>query len=372
MRSSIPIHDSITKVGISAIAVHQPPLQLPNAWYESIIAKKFVKHTGITSRTIAQQTEVELGCQAIRNLQQETQCNLADCAGLVFVSPSLVPMAVANRYLTREQARLEQPNRLALELSQQADLQPRKSIGINGFCSGYAKAFELVKQRLIPYLNLAAEEFVVVVTASRISRITDFSCSQSGALFGDYATATLLTRSDSQRNPIHFELIDAKYEKVATNRPYFDFHQREQVMVPTGDGGKNYEDRVVFSLDGMGIADTAPRAMAAAANDLVRANQLAPEDIDCIVPHQAGTGIVRLTAMKLEEKGFKAAPINGLTETTGNISSCSVPNALYANWNKLSGSIICPVAAVGAPGKPHVSQGCILLQSTASRRAVAA
>ena len=49
--------------------------------------------------------------------------------------------------------------------------------------------------------------------------------------------------------------------------------------------------RLVFSLDGMGIADTAPRAMAAAASEMTRQNDMLPSDIEHIVPHQAGEAI---------------------------------------------------------------------------------
>ncbi|MEM7783081.1 MAG: 3-oxoacyl-[acyl-carrier-protein] synthase III C-terminal domain-containing protein, partial [Planctomycetota bacterium] len=129
--------------------------------------------------------------------------------------------------------------------------------------------------------------------------------------------------------------------------------------------------RIVFSLDGMGIADIAPRAMANAATKMIKKNDLQPEQIAGIVPHQAGAGIVRLTGMKLEQAGFEVAPINGLTSELGNVSSGSVPYALHQHWNDLEGNILCPVAAVGSPGKPEVSQGCVLLKAASKTRAVA-
>ena len=84
-----------------------------------------------------------------------------------------------------------------------------------------------------------------------------------------------------------------------------------------------------------------------------------------VVPHQAGSGIVRFTGMKLEEYGVQGELINGLTRRTGNVSACSVPHALKETWHRLRGLIACPTAAVGSPGKPEILQGCILLQATA-------
>jgi 3-oxoacyl-[acyl-carrier-protein] synthase-3 len=361
-----------TGIGISSIALYQPPRTLPNSWYESLLAKKFEKHTGICCRSISDEDEVALAAQAIGRLVDGSGCRLDDCAALLFVSPSLIPQSVARKHLSPEMARREQPSRLARELAQSLNIAPRRVIGMNGFCSGYAKALASLQHRVRSQLMLGKNEFVLLVTSSRISRITDYQCRASGALFGDFATATLISRRDSIRYPVHFDLLDAQFEKQTSNQAFFNFAVRDNVLVPTRDGNREYQPRrVVFSLDGMGIADTAPRAMAQAAADMVKRNRLAPDQIDCIVPHQAGRGIVRLTGMKLEQAGFAVEPINGHTTQTGNISSSSVPHALKQQWDSLHGRILCPVAAVGAPGKAEVSRGCILLRRQSRSKAMA-
>lgn len=361
-----------TGIGISSISLYQPPWNLPNAWYESLLAKKFERHTGIASRSISEEDEVSLAERAIRRLEADSGCRLADCAGLIFVSPSLIPQSVARKYLQTELARREQPNRLARELASSLSIRPRRVVGINGFCSGYAKALALLQHRYLRLLKLQQNEFVLLLTSSRISRITDYRCRESGALFGDFATATLLSRCDSSKYPVRFDLVDSQFEKQPTSRPFFDFSVRQDVLVPSPGGGRQQQSsRVVFSLDGMGIAEAAARAMAQAASEMVTRNQLSPDQIDSIVPHQAGKGIVRLTGMKLEQAGFTVEPINGHTSETGNISSGSVPHALSRQWDSLQGRILCPVAAVGAPGKAEVSQGCILLQRHSIPQAMA-
>lgn len=360
-------------VGISAIGTYQPSRVVANEWFEEWMSRKFVKHTGITQRSISDVDEIELGWRSVENLLSQLMPvsrhrALSRCAALVLVCPSLIPQSIARRMLSEEEARAEQPNRAAMRMAhtiQEMDssFSPRRVVGMNGFCSGYAKALAHVQDRLLPNLEMEAEEYVLVITANQISRITDFGCRQSGALFGDFATATLLSRVDSARFPVQFELLDAAYEKASVSRAYFDFKSCEALYPVGSENARCHEQRVVFTLDGMGIADTAPRAMAGAAANMIRANYLEPAEVDHIVPHQAGQGIVRLTSMKLEEAGFQAEVVNGLTAETGNISSGSVPFALKQNWHQLHGNILCPVAAVGAPGKPEVSQGCILLRS---------
>ena len=122
----------------------------------------------------------------------------------------------------------------------------------------------------------------------------------------------------------------------------------------------------MFSLDGLGIADAAPRAMASATARRAARRAIRPEEVQFLVPHQAGTGIVRLTAMKMEEIGVRGEVINGLTSDVGNVSSCSVPYALRKTWSRLQGTIVCPTAGVGHPGDAEVSQGCIILQAMES------
>lgn len=352
-------------LGIAAIAVHQPAWQVENAWFGSTMPRKFSHHTGIEARSISVDDEVTMGIHAVRALQRETGCNLADCRGIVFVSPSFIPPSVARRHLDAEQALRERPSHGARALALSLGLPRARAVGINWFCCGYSRAMALVSRRWAPRLGMRRDDFLLVVVASRISRITDYACGQTAGLFGDMATATMIAPLGSRRHPAHFEIVHAAAEKQAVERPAFDFHMRDQVPVPTPDGGVARADhRLVYAIDGMAIADLAPRAMSTAVAAALANAGLAGEDVRFVVPHQAGSGIVRFTGMKLEEYGIGGELINGLTRRTGNVSACSIPHALKETWPRLTGLIACPNAAVGSPGRPEVLQGCILLRAT--------
>jgi len=362
---------ALPRIGISAISTYEPPWSLPNAWFEGI-SRKFVHHTGIEARPISLDDEVAMAVKGVKNLQRETHCDLRQCAAMVFVSPSFVPMAVARKHLDGRHIRREGLRRAGRQLVRRLGIADCPLHAINWFCSGYAKAMSIVRRRVLPAADLKSNQFILVVTSSRISRITDFACKQTGPLFGDMATATLLARTDSHRYPVHFELVSASAQKQPAAGVFFDFHLRENVLAPSPDGAGQYaSQRLVFSLDGSGIADIAPRAMAAAVDKALRAKKLAPQDVRFVVPHQAGSAIVRFAAMKLESLGIRGEVINGMTNRVGNVSSCSIPYALKQAWNRLEGLIACPTAAVGTPGKPEVSQGCILLRSTPMHQSTA-
>lgn len=353
------------RLGISAISTYEPPWVLGNEWFGDTIPRKFVHHTGIESRPISLEDEVTMAVRAVRNLQRETGCDLNDCRAVLFVSPSFVPLSVARKLLDPQRAEQERLRRAARQLVRRLSIPDCRATGLNWFCSGYSRAMMLATSRIMPRLSLADEQFVLVVTSSRISRITDYGCKQTGALFGDLATATLLAPLSSSRHPIHFEVVYAAAEKQPAERPFFDFHWRQNVPVPDAAGGTQHaSERLVFSLDGMGIADVAPRAMSIAVDKAVKATAIRGDDVRFVVPHQAGSGIVRFTGMKLETLGIRGELINGLTQSVGNISSCSIPFALKKTWQRLSGVVACPTAAVGSPGIAEVSQGCILLRAT--------
>ena len=91
-------------------------------------------------------------------------------------------------------------------------------MGINWFCCGYSRGLELVQERWAQRLTLGRDETILVVVATRISRITDYGCSKTGGLFGDMASATLLSPLASRRHPVHFRLVHARAERQPAER----------------------------------------------------------------------------------------------------------------------------------------------------------
>jgi 3-oxoacyl-[acyl-carrier-protein] synthase III len=348
-------------LGIAAIATYEPPWILDNEWFDGTLSRKFVQHTGILSRRISLEDEVTMGLRAVENLQSRADCDLRNCKAVVFAGSSLVYGSIARRYLRDEQARRENFRAVAREFVDRLGIPSARVFGINWGCSGYSKALEIATR--CP--RLRREQFILVVTVNRTSKITDYGCKVTAPIFGDFAQATLLGGADSRRYPMELALVYAAAERQSASGVFFNFHLRENVLVPTRDGGRAFEpERLVFSLDMMGLGDGAPRAMANAAAQALQATGIRPEDVNLVVPHQAGTGVIRLTAMKLDELGLRCEVVNGLTRDVGNISSSSVPYALLQNWDRLHGTILCPTAAVGKPGQPSLTQGCIVLKAT--------
>jgi 3-oxoacyl-[acyl-carrier-protein] synthase III len=360
------------RLGISAVATHLPAWSLSNAWFGDAMPRKFVHHTGIESRPISWEGEAVMAQRAIANLVAHTGCDLRDCAGLIFVSPSFVPIAVARHYLDAGRLENERLYRAARHVVRRLGIADCPVTALNWFCSGYSKALAIACRRAQCSLRMSPHQFLIIATASRISRITDYGNPQTAPLFGDMATATLLTRMDNPKHPPHFEVLFADAEKQRAGGVFFNFELHRDVLLPTFEGGREVaRERLVYSLDGMGIADAAPRAMSSALGKALDATGIGHDDVRFVVPHQAGTGIVRLTSLRLEQMGIRGEVVNGLTSRVGNVSSSSIPFALHEMWPRLDGVIACPTAAVGEPGQPEVSQGCVLLQTTSAHRTAA-
>ena len=71
------------------------------------------------------------------------------------------------------------------------------------------------------------EQFILVVTVNRTSKITDYGCKVTAPIFGDFAQATLLGGGDGHRHPMELEVLYAAAERQPANGVFFDFHLRE-------------------------------------------------------------------------------------------------------------------------------------------------
>jgi 3-oxoacyl-[acyl-carrier-protein] synthase III len=328
-RSPKPYIEPSKAIGISAIATYRPPWVLGNDWFEDTLSRKFVQHTGILFRHISLEDEVTMGIRAVENLRERTACDLRNCGAVVFAGSSLIHRHFARRYLSEERARREDYRAVAQEFAERLHISSAPVFGINWGCSGYSKAMQVALRCATRCLKLGREQFILVVTVNRTSKITDYGCKATAPIFGDFAEATLVGGADSHRYPIKFALIYAIAERSPADSVFFNYHLRENVVVPKTDGGRGVDpQRIVFSMDMMGLGDGAPRAMADATDKALKTTNIRPEEVDFVVPHQAGTSLVNLTTMRLEELGIKGNVINGLTREVGNISSSSVPYVL--------------------------------------------
>lgn len=190
---------------------------------------------------------------------------------------------------------------------------------LNAACSGFIYALDAAQS----YLALGKASTVLIVSSEVLSKQVDFTDRSTCVLFGDGAGAVVVRsgsgmyhsflRSEGKgaaaltaqalvnHSPYAVKAADAKYN------PY-----------PTAEGS-------FIHMAGRDVYRFATRAMAQALQAACERADIAPTDLDIIVPHQANIRIIRTAAEKL---GIDMAHMYANVERYGNTSSASIPIAL--------------------------------------------
>jgi 3-oxoacyl-[acyl-carrier-protein] synthase III len=216
-----------------------------------------------------------------------------------------------------------------------------------------------------------------LVTVGRTSKFTNFGASDTGALFGDFATATLITHRENPLHPPRLLLRHASTALAETRllspdaallgEALFDYQRRTNVLTPKADGGDEFvPDRLCWTMDGMGVMYAAGPAMAGAVDRALAGLNIDAGGIEWLLGHQPGRKVMERAALGLREQGYRGQLPLDLTATTGNVSCSSIPHALSSHWDQLEGLIACPAIGMYAPGSRFMSQGCLVFQAVAA------
>ena len=209
------------------------------------------------------------------------------------------------------------------------DLLGCKTIGaldVRNQCSGFVYALATADQ----FIKTGMYKNVLIIGSELQSTGLDLSTRGRGVgvIFGDGAGAVVLTRSDDESgilsNHIHSE---GKYAKELT------------VQVP---GGPNAPNKLVEDWDpenltyypymnGNFVFKHAVTRFPEAIMEGLQANNLTPEDIDLLVPHQANLRISQFVQRKLK---MKDEQIMNNIQKYGNTTAASIPIALTEAWEQ--------------------------------------
>jgi 3-oxoacyl-[acyl-carrier-protein] synthase-3 len=160
---------------------------------------------------------------------------------------------------------------------------------------------------------------VLVVGAETLSRITNWRDRATCVLFGDCGGAAVLRPARAGDGFLSFTLggdgqgAEALQMKAGGSRRPSSYETIER--------GEHF-----ISMNGPEVYQFAVRAICEAASQAIQEADLAPEDVDFVIPHQANIRIIESAARRLKiplERFF----IN--VQRYGNTSAASIPVALY-------------------------------------------
>ncbi len=196
---------------------------------------------------------------------------------------------------------------------------------INAACSGYLYALRSAADFLAQHPDSA----VLVVTAEMLSTGADPHDFNTVFLFGDAATATLVTARPflSDQLAVTRPLVKAKSDtKLSLYSP----------NVGTGS---------YLRMDGIAVAREANKSMADILTAAALREGLGPADLSFVAPHPGSIRILQSVGRRL---AVDESRILSTLADTGNTSSSSIPIVLDCFWSKLAPNAPVGLVAFGA------------------------
>lgn len=182
---------------------------------------------------------------------------------------------------------------------------------INAACSGFIYALDIADKMI----QSEAYRHILIVGADILSKITDFSDRNTCVLFADGAGAMVLGPSKEK----HIKAIQTFSKGDQELLLYMDSYPLK----------KNFETppqaRPFVKMQGSDVFKFAVWAMPYTLNKLSETSQIALDDLELIVAHQANERIIRYAAKSLKIPMDKMFMNIG---KTGNTSAASVPIAI--------------------------------------------
>ncbi|MBT4910689.1 MAG: ketoacyl-ACP synthase III [Alphaproteobacteria bacterium] len=253
------------------------------------------ERTGIKERRIASKDETtsSLGADAAQIA--------IDNSGLKNSDIDLIILATATPDNTFPASATLIQSSLGIERGYAYDMQ--------AVCSGFVFAVEAADNAI----KAGNIKNALVIGSETFSRILDWDDRATCVLFGDGAGAMVLSASSEDTN-----------RGVLSNHLHSDGRYKDLLYV---DGGPSTTNNVGYlRMDGKGVFKHAVQNLSSAIIEAIEYNNIAIEDIDWFVPHQANIRILEAVSKKV---GLSRDKVIITVDKHANTSAASIPLALY-------------------------------------------
>ncbi len=192
---------------------------------------------------------------------------------------------------------------------------------LNAACSGYIYA--LVTAAM--FVESGQYKKVVLIGADKMSSITDYTDRTTCALFGDAATATLIEPTTED-----FGVLDHIFGSDGYGR-HLLYMKAGGSLYPASHETIDRREHYLYQ-DGQPVFKYAVSKMADVSVEIMKKNNLAPNDLTWLVPHQANMRIIDATARRM---GILPEQVMINIEKYGNTTAATIPLCLWEWENKL-------------------------------------
>ncbi len=185
---------------------------------------------------------------------------------------------------------------------------------LSGACSGFVYALVTGAQ----YIQTGVHKRVLVVGTDVMSSILNFEDRSTCVLFGDGSGAVLLEASHSDRGILDFLLhSDGSGGKYLFMPAGGSLHPATQETVEKRMHSVHQDGRMVFKC--------AVKLMTEVCQNLLKRNNLGPEDIKLFVPHQAN---LRIINSSVERLGLRKEQVLVNIDRYANTTAATIPVGL--------------------------------------------
>lgn len=182
-------------------------------------------------------------------------------------------------------------------------------------CSGFVYMLSIAKA----FIESGAKKNILLVGAEKISSLVDYADRGTCILFGDGAGAAIIGATEN----IDEAIIDIH---ASADGKYSD------LLITPGCGSKypiraeNVNDKLQYiKMAGNEVFKVAVRTLTKDVVDILKTNNITPDEIDLFVPHQANLRIIEAVRQKLHFPKEKTIFTVG---KYGNTSAASIPMAI--------------------------------------------
>jgi len=193
---------------------------------------------------------------------------------------------------------------------------------LSAACSGFLYGMSTATS----YIESGRYKKVLLIGADKMSSVVDYSKRETSILFGDGAGAVLVEPSKNEfgweDEYLRSDGIGAEWLMVKGGGSMYPMNQEAL------DDGWHY-----ITQDGKTVFKAAVSEMASATEEIVNRNNLNPEDIKFLLPHQANKRIIDAAAEKINLDKNKV--LMNISEY-GNTTAATIPLLMFDYESKLS------------------------------------
>lgn len=292
------------KAGFLGVGYFVPPRILTNADLEKIVDTSDVwitTRTGIKERRIAEENI------STSDLAKEAALNAIKDAGLNPQQIELIIVATITPDMSFPST--------ACIVQDKIGAKNAACFDISAACAGYLYAIAIAEQ----FIKTGVYKNALIIGAEKLTAITDWKDRNTCVLFGDGAGAAVMGRVNGDSGILSVYLGS-------------DGTQHDILKLPAGGSRlpashKTVDERLHYlKMAGSELFKHAVKIMAEAGERAAKIAGLnSPQEIDCVIPHQANIRILNAMAKKI---GIAKDKIYLNIERYGNMSSASTAVAL--------------------------------------------